>query len=43
MAVKRPPALDRIDIKILAALQRNGRLTIQKMAEAVGLHGAALP
>lgn len=37
MAVKRPPALDRIDIKILAALQRDGRLTIQKLAESVGL------
>ncbi len=37
MAVKRPPALDRIDIKILAALQRDGRSTIQKLAETVGL------
>ncbi len=37
MAVKRPPALDRIDIKILAALQRDGRVTIQKLAGAVGL------
>lgn len=37
MAAKRPPALDRIDIKILAALQRRGRLTIQKLAENVGL------
>ena len=34
---KRPPALDRIDIKILAALQRNGRMTIQKLAGMVGL------
>ncbi len=34
---KRPPALDRIDIKILAALQRNGRMTIQKLAGQVGL------
>ena len=37
MAPKRPPALDRIDIKILAALQRNGRSTIQKLAGMVGL------
>jgi len=37
MAAKRPPALDRIDIKILAALQRDGRTTIQKLAETVGL------
>lgn len=37
MAVKRPPALDRIDIKILAALQRDGRVTIQKLAGTVGL------
>ena len=34
---KRPPALDRIDIKILAALQRNGRMTIQKLAGVAGL------
>jgi Lrp/AsnC family transcriptional regulator of ectoine degradation len=37
MAVKRTPALDRIDVKILAALQRDGRSTIQKLAETVGL------
>ena len=37
MATKRPPALDRIDIKILAALQRDGRSTIQKLAQRVGL------
>lgn len=37
MAVRRPPALDRIDIKILAALQRDGRVTIQKLAGTVGL------
>src|SRR5215475_12525798 len=37
MAAKRPPALDRIDVKILAALQRDGRSTIQKLAQAVGL------
>jgi Lrp/AsnC family transcriptional regulator, leucine-responsive regulatory protein len=37
MAVKRAPALDRIDVKILAELQRDGRSTIQKLAEAIGL------
>ena len=35
MPPKRQPALDRIDIKILALLQRNGRSTIQKLAETV--------
>jgi len=37
MAVKRPPALDRIDVKILVALQRDGRSTMQKLADSVGL------
>jgi DNA-binding Lrp family transcriptional regulator len=37
MPAKRPPALDRIDIKILSALQRDGRSTIQKLAQIVGL------
>jgi len=37
MAAKRPPALDKIDVKILAALQRDGRSTIQKLAQTVGL------
>ena len=37
MAPKRPPALDQIDIKILAALQRDGRTTVAKLAKAVGL------
>jgi DNA-binding Lrp family transcriptional regulator len=37
MAAKRPPALDRIDVKILGALQRDGRSTIQKLAETVAL------
>jgi Lrp/AsnC family transcriptional regulator, regulator of ectoine-degradation genes len=37
MAAKRPPALDRIDIKILAALQREGRATMQTIADTVGL------
>lgn len=37
MAPKRPPALDRIDVKILTVLQSDGRMTIQKLAEKVGL------
>jgi DNA-binding Lrp family transcriptional regulator len=37
MPAKRPPALDGTDIKILVALQRDGRSTIQKLAGAVGL------
>src|SRR5262249_16009956 len=37
MAAKRPPALDKIDVKSLAALQRDGRSTIQKLAQTVGL------
>jgi DNA-binding Lrp family transcriptional regulator len=37
MTRKRSPALDRIDIKILATLQRDGRSTIQKLAQIVGL------
>ena len=41
MPAKRQPALDRIDIKILAALQRDGRSTNQKVAEAVGLSARA--
>ncbi|HEY2228876.1 MAG TPA: Lrp/AsnC family transcriptional regulator [Xanthobacteraceae bacterium] len=41
MAAKRPPALDRIDIKILAALQRQGRLTNQKLASQIGLSARA--
>src|SRR6476660_4630549 len=36
-AARRPPALDRIDVRILAALQRDGRSTIQKLAQTVGL------
>jgi Lrp/AsnC family transcriptional regulator of ectoine degradation len=35
--MKRPPALDPIDVRILAALQRDGRSTIQKLSETVGL------
>lgn len=34
---KRTPALDRIDVRILAELQRNGRSTMQKLAAKVGL------
>jgi DNA-binding Lrp family transcriptional regulator len=30
-------SLDRIDVKILATLQRDGRMTIQKLAETVAL------
>ena len=37
MATKRSPALDRIDVKILAGLQRNGRSTMQELATQVGL------
>jgi DNA-binding Lrp family transcriptional regulator len=37
MAAKRPPALDAIDVKILAALQRDGRATIQRLAQQVAL------
>jgi DNA-binding Lrp family transcriptional regulator len=37
MTRKRSPVLDRIDIKILATLQRDGRSTIQKLAQIVGL------
>jgi len=36
-ATKRPAPLDRIDIKVLAGLQRNGRSTIQELAKHVGL------
>jgi DNA-binding Lrp family transcriptional regulator len=36
-ARQRPPALDQIDLRILAALQRDGRMTIQKLAGAAGL------
>jgi DNA-binding Lrp family transcriptional regulator len=37
MITKRPAPLDRIDIKVLAGLQRNGRSTIQELAKHVGL------
>jgi DNA-binding Lrp family transcriptional regulator len=35
--MKRTPALDRIDVKILAALQHDGRSTVQKLAETIAL------
>src|SRR4051794_35908341 len=41
MAAKRSPALDRIDIKILAALQRDGRMSIEKLSAAAGLSARA--
>jgi DNA-binding Lrp family transcriptional regulator len=41
MAAKRPPTLDRIDIKILAALQRDGRMTNEKLASQVSLSARA--
>jgi DNA-binding Lrp family transcriptional regulator len=37
MPAKRPHPLDAIDVKILAALQGDGRMTIQKLAGGVGL------
>ena len=37
MALPRLPALDQIDVRILSELQRDGRTTIQKLAEKVGL------
>jgi DNA-binding Lrp family transcriptional regulator len=37
MAMGQTDKLDRIDIKILAELQRNGRITNTALAEAVGL------
>src|ERR1700724_2351596 len=37
MVAIRSPALDAIDVRILADLQRNGRTTIQDLAAKVGL------
>jgi DNA-binding Lrp family transcriptional regulator len=37
MVARRSPALDRVDIAILSALQRNGRSTVQSLADRVGL------
>ncbi len=33
----KPPKLDRLDLKILATLQRDGRITNQKLADTIGL------
>jgi DNA-binding Lrp family transcriptional regulator len=41
MAAKRLPALDAIDVRILAGLQRDGRSTIQNLARQVGLSARA--
>jgi DNA-binding Lrp family transcriptional regulator len=41
MVTKRSPALDRIDVKILAALQRNGRISVQKLSATAGLSARA--
>ena len=41
MVTKRSPALDRIDVKILAALQRNGRISAQKLSASAGLSARA--
>jgi DNA-binding Lrp family transcriptional regulator len=41
MTAKRPPSLDQIDIKILAALQRDGRSTVEKLAQSVNLSSRA--
>ena len=41
MTAKRSPTLDRIDIKILAALQRDGRQSIQKLSATAGLSARA--
>jgi len=38
---KRSPALDRIDVKILAALQLSGRMSIEKLSETAGLSARA--
>jgi DNA-binding Lrp family transcriptional regulator len=37
MVARRPPALDRVDISILVALQQDGRSTVQGLAERVKL------
>jgi DNA-binding Lrp family transcriptional regulator len=37
MATKRAPALDQIDVRILADLQRNGRTTMQELGAKAGL------
>jgi DNA-binding Lrp family transcriptional regulator len=37
MPARKAPALDPLDIRILAALQKDGRMTIKRLAEIVGL------
>jgi Lrp/AsnC family transcriptional regulator, regulator of ectoine-degradation genes len=37
MPARKAPALDAIDIRILAALQRDGRMTVKRLGEIVGL------
>jgi DNA-binding Lrp family transcriptional regulator len=37
MVIRSSPTLDRVDISILSSLQRNGRATVQSLAERVGL------
>ncbi|HEY8440649.1 MAG TPA: Lrp/AsnC family transcriptional regulator [Xanthobacteraceae bacterium] len=37
MVAKRKPALDRIDVKLVAALQRDGRATFSELGERIGL------
>ena len=41
MNTKRAPSLDDIDIKILATLQRDGRSTVEKLAQLVDLSSRA--
>src|ERR1700730_10519966 len=41
MTQRRPPQLDRIDVKILTVLQTNGRITVQKLGQTVGLSSRA--
>lgn len=41
MNAKRPPVLDEIDIRLLAALQRDGRSTIENLARLVKLSARA--
>src|SRR4030095_5152329 len=41
MPATQPPALDRIDVKPLAALQRDGRQSIQKLSATAGLSARA--
>jgi acetylornithine/succinyldiaminopimelate/putrescine aminotransferase len=43
MVARRSPALDRVDIAILSALQRNGRSTVQSLAVFAFEHENAQP